>query len=93
MTIFDHGYYAPLVDLNFHYKRPLIYGMHPRIIITYKPMEAAKIVFEYEIRDREDDSLIATGESTQVFLDKDYQLVWDNPPFYEEWKRKWRVLE
>ena len=93
MTIFDHGYYAPLVDLNFHYKRPLIYGMHPRIIITYKPTEAAKIVFEYEIRDREDDSRIATGESTQVFLDKDYQLVWDNPPFYEEWKQRWGVLE
>ena len=24
---FDHGYFAPLVDLSFHYKKPVRYGM------------------------------------------------------------------
>jgi thioesterase family protein len=27
-----------------------------------------------------------------VFMDTDYQLVWDNPPFYLEWKKKWNQL-
>ena len=60
--------------------------------IYYRPTEAAKIIFDYEIYDKEDESLVATGRSIQVFMDRDYQLVWNNPAFYEEWKRKWNVL-
>lgn len=92
LFIFDKGYYAPLVDLSFKYKKPLVYGMTARITITYRPTAAAKIVFDYEIRDTTDNSLIATGYSTQVFLDKQYQLVWTNPDFYEQWKQKWNVI-
>ena len=89
MLIFDSGYYAPLVDLEFHYRKPIVYGMRPRIKITYHPTEAAKIVFDYKIYDSNDGSLLASGRSTQVFMDKDYKLVLYNPPFYEEWKKKW----
>jgi acyl-CoA thioester hydrolase len=92
LCIFNNGFYAPLVDLSFKYKKPMIYGMHPRIEITYIPTEAAKIVFEYAIFDRADNSLIATGKSVQVFLDKNYQLVWYNPDFYQNWKKQWGVL-
>ncbi len=89
MKIFRNGYFAPLVELNFQYKRPLVYGMHPVITIKYCPTDAAKIVFDYEIHDSEDNGLIATGHSVQVFTDTDYQLVWYNPPFYEAWKKQW----
>jgi len=87
LDIAGNGYYAPLVDLQFSYKKPLLYGHKARIDITYTNTEAAKIIFDYEIFDVEDNSLIATGNSVQVFLDKQYQLVWTNPPFYEEWKK------
>ncbi|MGM9822091.1 MAG: acyl-CoA thioesterase [Muribaculaceae bacterium] len=93
MTIFSNGFYAPLVELNFKYKRPLVYGMKPVIRITYIPTEAAKIVFDYEIIDVRDGSTVATGRSVQVFMDKDYHLIWENPPFYREWKAKWGVDE
>lgn len=89
LLIFGNGYYAPLVDLEFHYRKPIVYGMHPKIKITYRPTDAAKIIFDYEIRDTLDGSLLASGRSTQVFMDKQYQLVLYNPPFYEEWKQKW----
>ncbi len=89
LTIFRNGFYTPLVDLQFHYHHPLVYGMKPRIDIHYVPTEAAKIVFDYEIRDTADERLLATGHSVQVFLDKDYRLVWTNPDFYEQWKKKW----
>ena len=89
MKIFKNGYFAPLVELNFQYRKPLIYSSHPYIKIAYRPTDAAKIVFDYEIRDLADDALIATGHSVQVFTDKEYHLVWFNPPFYEEWKKKW----
>lgn len=88
MDIFANGFYAPLVDLRFQYKKPLTYGKTARIEVTYRDTEAAKIIFDYEIFDTEDNSLIATGYSVQVFLDKQYQLVWANPDFYEEWKQK-----
>lgn len=93
MRFFEHGYFAPLVELTFHYKKHIRYGMTPRIDIVYRPTEAAKIVFDYEIRGPEDESLLATGHSVQVFMDTDYNLVWDNPPFYLEWKRRWGQTE
>jgi acyl-CoA thioester hydrolase len=85
------GYYAPIVDLSFQYKLPLRYGMQPQITIIYRPTEAAKIVFDYEIHNPDDGSLMATGHSVQVFMDKDYQLMWESPAFYETWKKRWNV--
>lgn len=85
----NHGFYAPLVDLSFQYKRPIIYGMRPRIDIIYKPTDAAKIVFDYEIHDQQDNALLTTGHSVQVFMDKQYNLLWENPPFFAEWKARW----
>ena len=93
MRIFGAGYFAPLVESSFQFKKPIRYGMHPRIDIIYRPTAAAKIVFDYEIWDPADGSLLATGHSVQVFMDKNYQLVWDNPDFYLEWKKRWGVEE
>lgn len=88
LRIFSEGVYAPLVELNFNYKKPLIYGDSATVEIIYKPVESAKICFEYTIYSKKDGSIIATGNSVQVFLDKNYQLLWTNPEFYIEWKRK-----
>jgi acyl-CoA thioester hydrolase len=88
LDIFGQGYYAPLVDLSFKYKSPITYDMKPEITITYKPVDAAKIVFDYEITNPENGEVLATGHSVQVFMDLNYQLVWINPDFYEEWKKR-----
>lgn len=87
LRYFAEGYYAPLVDVQLQYKRPIIYGMHPEIEIVYRPTDAAKIVFDYRITDG--DTLVATAHTVQVFMDKQYKLVLCNPPFFEEWKKKW----
>ena len=95
--VFELGYklieenqvFAPIVDLSFQYKKPLRYGMTPEVVITYVPTEAAKIVFDYDIRDAESHETMATGHSVQVFMDLNYELIWTNPTFYEEWKKKW----
>lgn len=86
MRIFKSGFYAPLVELDFKYKKPLTYETKAVVEVKYINTAAAKIQFEYRIFLPEDNSTICTGKSTQVFLDKDYQLTWFNPPFYEEWK-------
>lgn len=86
LTIYHHGFYAPLVDIQFKYKQPVIYGMKPLITITYQPCDAAKIVFDYLITNPDDGSVLATGHSVQVFMDLNYNLVLCNPDFYQEWK-------
>ena len=88
----EKGYYAPLVELKFPYKHPLKYGSKPRIDIVYRPTQAAKVVFDYEIHDTADDSLVATGTSIQVFMDLNYELVWESPEFYKEWQERWDVF-
>ncbi|MDR1331504.1 MAG: acyl-CoA thioesterase [Tannerella sp.] len=92
LDIFAAGYYAPLTDLRFSYRKPLTYGRTARVDITYRHTDAAKILFDYEIFDTHDGARIASGASTQVFLDKQYQLLWTNPPFYEAWQRKWGLV-
>lgn len=84
MDIFSNGCYAPLVDLSFKFLRPLRYPMRATIRTRYVPTDAAKIVFEYEIL--HDGERVATGRSVQVFMDREYRLMWDNPQFYEQWK-------
>lgn len=85
-TIYDAGYFAPLVELNFSYKKPLRHGDTAKIIIGFIPVAAAKIVFQYTIINPSNGDVYATGESIQVFMDHEYNLVWDNPPFYKKWK-------
>jgi len=89
----NEGYFAPLVELNIQYKRPLMYGMHPMVRITYCPTPAAKVVFDYEIYNPEDGSVYATAHSVQVFMNKEYQLVWYAPDFYLKWKEQWQVMQ
>lgn len=94
LRIFGEGFYAPLVKLDFNYKKPLVYGNKMLVEIKYLPTEAAKICFDYRIYLIEDGTqvLVATGSSMQVFLDKNYQLIWGNPDFYEAWKKQWQAI-
>jgi len=92
LFIHGNGYYAPLVDLRFQYKRPLKYGDTMLVKIGYIPTEAAKILFNYEIYNAQTNELCTIGSSVQVFLDRNYQLVLFNPPFYNQWKEKQNLL-
>lgn len=87
LLIFGQGYYAPLVKLDFNYKRPLAYGDRIRVEIEYVKTEAAKLLFNYRIVSLNSGDVVTTGCSTQVFLDKEYQLQWSCPEFYEKWKQ------
>ena len=86
LYMFEQGFYAPLVELHFEYKRPLTYRDKGKVEIIFRNTEAAKLIFDYKIYAVPSNELIATGHSIQVFLDKDYNLVWSTPPFILEWK-------
>ena len=86
----ENHYYAPIVDMQIQYKYPLRHGVRARIDITYRPTEAAKIVFDYEIRDKDTNLLYCKARTIQVFMDMNYNLVLLNPDFFENWKARWQ---
>lgn len=93
MSYMRHQCYAPIVEETIHYHKPLRYGMHPRIDIIYRPTIAAKVIFDYEIYDNDTGTLLSTGHSVQAFVDMNYELMLYRPPFYQEWQKKWEVLD
>lgn len=91
MDIYGQGFYAPLVEMSVKYRKPVLYDMNPDVTICFRPTDAAKIVFDYEITDHASGEVLATGHTVQVFMDMEYRLVWANPEFYLNWKMKWNV--
>jgi acyl-CoA thioester hydrolase len=58
-----------------------------RIETTIVDSPAAKMIYRYKIFDSKN-NLVCTGETVQVFLNADGELLLTNPLFFEEWKRK-----
>lgn len=93
LDIYNSGYTAPLVDLHISYKLPLVYGDTAIVETTYLYTPAAKIHFEYSIFRESDGELVASGYSIQVFLNSEGVLEWNNPGFFLNWQRKWKLTE
>lgn len=90
LEMFNHGYVTPIVNIHCEYKAPLAYGDTAVVEVTYRDTKAARIEMDYIITNAKSGVLLATGYSTQVFLDRtklELQLIM--PPFFEEWKNKW----
>jgi acyl-CoA thioester hydrolase len=86
------GYSTPIVKSSCEHKLSLRYGDVVTIETTVVETPAAKIIYRFKIIDAKGE-VACTGETTQVFLDKDGNLMLTNPPFYEEWKRKVGLLK
>lgn len=84
--------YAPIVEMKLNYKQPIRFGMKPVVRITYRPTEAAKIVFDYEIYDPENGQVFLTAHTVQVFMDSEHNLFWYSPDFYTAWKKSVGLL-
>ena len=86
------GYMVPIVELNCQFKQSLSFGEEVIIETRYISCEAAKIKFEYVLYRATDNNIVATGSTTQVFLNTNRELELATPAFYQEWKRKWNIL-
>lgn len=88
MDFHDQGFMAPLVDLQLSYKKMVEYEETLNVHITYVPVEAAKIIFTYEIYN-EKDEVVCTGKTVQVMTSFHRELILVAPLFIKEWKQKW----
>lgn len=89
MQIKAEGFMAPVVRISCDFKKKLSYEDTVIVETRYVDSPAAKITYSFKIFRGSDKELIATGESVQVFLDKNNELVLTIPPFFAGWKKKW----
>ncbi len=80
---------APLVKMDYNFKKDLKYGEKAIVETRYCDTEAAKIQFEYKIFRHSNHELVTTGSTTQVFLNSKGQLLLAIPPMFKQWKEKW----
>ena len=85
--------FVPIVKMDVDYKRPVRFGMMPVIRIEYVPTDAAKVIFDYKLYDKESGDVFLTARTVQVFMDRDYKLMWFSPDFYTQWKRQMGLTE
>lgn len=88
LDIHRQQFVVPLVNLNIDFKKTVKYGDTIIIETTYIDSPAAKIIFTYKLYRASDQALVATGESTQVFMDLKQELYITLPDFFQAWKKK-----
>ncbi len=93
LDIFNNGFVAPIVNLNCDFKKMLKYGDSVLVETTYEDNHAAKIIFKYKLMNAETKEIVATGSTTQVFLDVVAQkLQLQQPDFFIAWKKKHQLI-
>lgn len=88
LDIYANDVMAPVVNMNIDFKKQVFYGDKLVIETTFVDHESAKIVFQYKIFRKSDNELVATAESTQVFIDLDREMLLYPPQFAIDWKKK-----
>ncbi len=74
--MFDLGYIAPVINVQCDFKNPV--GSGDRIVIrtTVAKPEVAALTFKFEILLKENRTLIAQGETTQVLLTTNKKMIY-----------------
>lgn len=88
LDIYANDVMAPVVNMNIDFKKQVFYGDKLIIETEFVDHEAAKIVFQYKIFRKSDNELVATAESTQVFIDLEREMLLYAPQFVHDWKKK-----
>jgi acyl-CoA thioester hydrolase len=87
MKVYEQGFLLPVVKINCDYKKPIAYEDEVIVETEFIDVQAAKVVFNYVIKQKRSGEVCAQGNSEQVFLTKDGELHLTIPPFFEEWKK------
>lgn len=90
LHVYKQGFTVPVVKIQCEYKKSLRYGDRVIIETMYTACDAARLEFSYTLYNAATKDIVARGNSVQVFLDRENNLLQlTNPPFFEEWKEKY----
>lgn len=88
-TMYDAGVVAPIRKFRIDYEAPLRFGQDFRVSAALFWNEAARLDFEYEIRDARG-ALLTRGCTVQLFLTLAGELCFAKPEVYEEFCLRWK---
>jgi acyl-CoA thioester hydrolase len=93
LYMLSEGFVEPIVEMNISYKKSVRYGQKIVLRTEYIPCASAKIKFRYQVFTESEGTriLVTEATTTQVFVDKEGNLMWESPEFYNQWKKKWGV--
>ena len=72
----DLGYVAPVIKLKCDFKHPAACGDRIIIRTTVVKPEIAALIFKFEIRLKENRTLLARGETMQVLLTREGKMIY-----------------
>ncbi len=93
LDIYANNVMAPVVNMNIDFKKQVQYGDVLVIETEFINQVAAKFIFNYKIFRKSDNELVATAQSTQVFIDMNKEMILYPPDFVVEWKKKVGLTE
>jgi acyl-CoA thioester hydrolase len=88
MDIYSNDVMAPVVNINIDFKKQVQYGDVLIIETEFVDTEAAKVIFKFNIFRKSDGELVASAQSTQVFIDMNREMILYPPQFVLDWKKK-----
>lgn len=88
LDIYANNVMAPVVNMQIDFKKQVQYGDILIVETEFIDKQAAKIVFQFKIFRKSDNELVATAESTQVFIDMNREMLLYPPAFVLDWKKK-----
>ena len=92
LDFYRNGVIAPVKKMHLDFHRPLRFGDLVSIEGILHWNDAARLDFEFAIRD-DQARLAAGGYSVQLMLDNQENLLLFPPPFYQEFRARWRSGE
>jgi acyl-CoA thioester hydrolase len=93
LDIAHMGFFVPIVHSEIDHLWPIEYGSRVKVISRLVDTPAAKIIHEYELWDVGKDKLSARGQTIQVFVTLQKDLILTVPDFFAEWKEKRNWIE
>ncbi len=89
LYMYENGFATPIVHLSTDFKKTLKYRDIALVETTMRYTPAAKIIFDYVIRNQSNNDLICKGTTTQVFVSSsNMELSLVVPSIYSDWKIK-----
>lgn len=88
LDIYENNVMAPVVNMNIDFKKQVKYGDMLIVETEFVNNRAAKIIFNFKIFRKSDNELVATAQSTQVFIDMNREMILYPPQFVLDWKKK-----
>lgn len=86
LEFFRKGVLTPIVHVDANYRKPLRYKDVALVETTFHFTDAAKIIFEYKIRNEATGEIACSGSSIQVFVKEgSMELLLTRPDFINDW--------